>query len=30
VAEFYQARATDPDRWLESMNRVQQKWEEVR
>ncbi|MGW3094025.1 SDR family oxidoreductase [Streptomyces sp. NPDC001102] len=30
VAEFYQARATDPDRWLENMNRVQQKWEDVR
>jgi NAD(P)-dependent dehydrogenase (short-subunit alcohol dehydrogenase family) len=30
VAEFYQARATDPDRWLDSMNRVQQKWEDVR
>ncbi|MET7476227.1 SDR family oxidoreductase [Streptomyces sp. NPDC005648] len=30
VAEFYQARAGEPDRWLESMNRVQQKWEDVR
>ena len=30
VAEFYQARATDPDHWLDSMNRVQQKWEGVR
>ncbi|MEW2397705.1 SDR family oxidoreductase [Streptomyces sp. NPDC046862] len=27
VAEYYQARAADPDRWLAGMNRVQQKWE---
>ncbi|MPY64985.1 SDR family oxidoreductase, partial [Streptomyces spongiae] len=27
VAEYYQARAADPDRWLTNMNRVQQKWE---
>ncbi|WP_189217434.1 MULTISPECIES: SDR family oxidoreductase [Streptomyces] len=27
VAEFYQARATVPDRWLTGMNRIQQKWE---
>ncbi|WP_320780155.1 SDR family oxidoreductase [Streptomyces sp. CRN 30] len=27
VAEYYQARATVPDRWLTGMNRVQQKWE---
>ncbi|MHC3473998.1 SDR family oxidoreductase [Streptomyces sp. 7R007] len=30
VAEYYQARAADPDRWLDGMNRVQQKWEQVR
>lgn len=30
VAGFYQARATDPDRWLTNMNRLQQKWEESR
>lgn len=28
VAGFYQARASDTDRWLGSMNRIQQKWEE--
>ncbi|MCB5182782.1 SDR family oxidoreductase [Streptomyces antimicrobicus] len=27
VARFYAARASDPDRWLRGMNRVQQKWE---
>ncbi|MFF1422180.1 SDR family oxidoreductase [Streptomyces sp. NPDC058280] len=27
VAGFHQARAADPDRWLATMNRVQQKWE---
>lgn len=27
VAEFYQARATAPDRWLTGMNRIQRKWE---
>lgn len=30
VAEYYQARATTPDRWLAGMNRVQQKWEATR
>ncbi|MFI5686380.1 SDR family oxidoreductase [Streptomyces sp. NPDC051636] len=30
VAEFYQARATDPDRWLGGMNHIQRKWEEAR
>ncbi|MEU6481808.1 SDR family oxidoreductase [Streptomyces sp. NPDC047017] len=30
VAEFYQARAADPDRWLAGMNHLQRKWEEVR
>ncbi|MCZ0990018.1 SDR family oxidoreductase [Streptomyces diastatochromogenes] len=30
VAEYYQARATTPDRWLAGMNRVQQKWEVTR
>ncbi|MET8245326.1 SDR family oxidoreductase [Streptomyces sp. NPDC005202] len=29
VAGYYQARATDPDRWLTNMNHIQQKWEEV-
>ncbi|MEV6420100.1 SDR family NAD(P)-dependent oxidoreductase [Streptomyces sp. NPDC051662] len=29
VAGFYQARAGDPDRWLATMNRVQQRWEAV-
>lgn len=28
VAAFYRARATDPDRWLTSMNHIQQRWEE--
>ncbi|GGV42170.1 SDR family oxidoreductase [Streptomyces griseoflavus] len=27
VAEYYQARATEPDRWLSGMNRIQQHWE---
>jgi NAD(P)-dependent dehydrogenase (short-subunit alcohol dehydrogenase family) len=27
AAEYYRARAADPDRWLTSMNRIQQKWE---
>ncbi|MER5226216.1 SDR family oxidoreductase [Streptomyces flaveus] len=27
VAGYYQARATDPDRWLTNMNHIQQKWE---
>ncbi|MET9732407.1 SDR family oxidoreductase [Streptomyces sp. NPDC006458] len=27
VAAFYQARATDPDRWLGGMSRVQRAWE---
>ncbi|MEU9703823.1 SDR family oxidoreductase [Streptomyces sp. NPDC047981] len=27
VAAFYQARATDPERWLENMNHIQRKWE---
>ncbi|MER6223957.1 SDR family oxidoreductase [Streptomyces sp. 900105755] len=30
VADFYRARATDPDRWLTSMNHIQQKWEATR
>ncbi|NNN34856.1 SDR family oxidoreductase [Streptomyces sp. S3(2020)] len=30
VAEYYQARAADPDRWLGSMNHLQRKWEETR
>ncbi|MEU1163011.1 SDR family NAD(P)-dependent oxidoreductase [Streptomyces sp. NPDC005921] len=30
VADFYQARAADPDRWLTNMNHIQQKWEAVR
>ncbi|MFD5537693.1 SDR family oxidoreductase [Streptomyces sp. NPDC127079] len=30
VAEYYQARAADPDRWLTSMNHIQQKWEATR
>lgn len=29
VAGFHQARAADPDRWLDSMNKVQQHWEGV-
>ncbi|POX51778.1 SDR family oxidoreductase [Streptomyces sp. Ru72] len=27
AAAYYQARATDPDRWMTSMNHIQQKWE---
>ncbi|MFJ9375513.1 SDR family oxidoreductase [Streptomyces sp. NPDC101455] len=27
VAGYYQARATEPDRWLTTMNHIQQKWE---
>ncbi|MFF9063000.1 SDR family oxidoreductase [Streptomyces sp. NPDC101213] len=27
VAGYYQARAGDPDRWLATMNHIQQKWE---
>ncbi|MGW4022236.1 SDR family oxidoreductase [Streptomyces sp. NPDC005009] len=27
VAEYYQARAAEPDRWLAGMNRLQQQWE---
>ncbi|MDX2699595.1 SDR family oxidoreductase, partial [Streptomyces ipomoeae] len=27
VAGFYQARATDPERWLTNMNHIQRKWE---
>lgn len=27
VADFYRARAGDPDRWLNGMNQIQQKWE---
>ncbi|MEU9478351.1 SDR family NAD(P)-dependent oxidoreductase [Streptomyces sp. NPDC048191] len=30
VAEYYQARAADPDRWLSGMNHLQRKWEEAR
>ncbi|MEU8586340.1 SDR family oxidoreductase [Streptomyces sp. NPDC048664] len=30
VAAYYQARATEPDRWLTGMNHIQQKWEETR
>jgi NAD(P)-dependent dehydrogenase (short-subunit alcohol dehydrogenase family) len=30
VAEYYQARAGDPDRWLTGMNRIQQQWEASR
>jgi NAD(P)-dependent dehydrogenase (short-subunit alcohol dehydrogenase family) len=30
VAEYYQARATEPDRWLSGMNHLQRKWEEAR
>ncbi|MGW4908347.1 SDR family oxidoreductase [Streptomyces sp. NPDC004270] len=30
VGDFYQARATDPDRWLTNMNHIQQKWEATR
>ncbi|MBN0048802.1 SDR family oxidoreductase [Streptomyces actuosus] len=27
VAEYYRARAADPERWLVNMNHIQQKWE---
>lgn len=27
VAGYYQARAGDPERWLSTMNHIQQKWE---
>ncbi len=27
VADYYRTRATDPDRWLGSMNHLQRKWE---
>ncbi|MET9531990.1 SDR family oxidoreductase [Streptomyces sp. NPDC006649] len=27
VAEYYQARAAEPDRWIGGMNHLQQKWE---
>ncbi|MET7883827.1 SDR family oxidoreductase [Streptomyces avermitilis] len=30
VAEYYQARATTPDRWLTNMNHIQKKWEAAR
>lgn len=30
VAEYYQVRAAEPDRWLGNMNHLQQKWEELR
>ncbi|GGS71712.1 SDR family oxidoreductase [Streptomyces cinerochromogenes] len=30
VAGFYQARAGEPDRWLATMNHIQQKWEAAR
>jgi NAD(P)-dependent dehydrogenase (short-subunit alcohol dehydrogenase family) len=30
VAGYYQARATEPDRWLRGMNHLQRKWEEAR
>jgi NAD(P)-dependent dehydrogenase (short-subunit alcohol dehydrogenase family) len=30
VAEYYQARAATPDRWLAGMNHIQQKWEATR
>ncbi|MFF0781964.1 SDR family oxidoreductase [Streptomyces sp. NPDC003720] len=30
VAEYYQARAATPDRWLAGMNHIQRKWEEAR
>jgi hypothetical protein len=29
VHGYYQMRATDPDRWLRGMNRMQQRIEEV-
>lgn len=30
VAEYYRARAADPERWLGGMNRIQQQWEATR
>ncbi|MFI9770037.1 SDR family oxidoreductase [Streptomyces sp. NPDC052415] len=30
VAGYYQGRAADPDRWLGTMNHIQQKWEATR
>lgn len=27
VADYYQARASDPERWLNNMSHIQQKWE---
>ncbi|MDH6227703.1 MULTISPECIES: SDR family oxidoreductase [Streptomyces] len=30
VAEYYAARAADPERWLTHMNRLHQKWESIR
>ena len=30
VAEYYRTRATEPDRWLTGMNRLQQQWEATR
>ena len=30
VAEYYQARAADPERWLGGMNRIQRHWETTR
>ncbi|MCW7943042.1 dehydrogenase [Streptomyces hygroscopicus] len=30
AAAYYQARATEPDRWLTNMNHIQQKWETAR
>ncbi|MET9776665.1 SDR family oxidoreductase [Streptomyces sp. NPDC006367] len=29
VAEYYRARAAEPDRWLRGMNRLQRQWEET-
>ncbi|MEU5363582.1 SDR family oxidoreductase [Streptomyces sp. NPDC005925] len=30
VAEYYQARAAEPDRWIAGMNRLQRQWEATR
>lgn len=30
VAAYYRARATEPDRWLDGMNHLQRKWEQIR
>ncbi|MEU5593629.1 SDR family NAD(P)-dependent oxidoreductase [Streptomyces sp. NPDC020298] len=30
AADYYRARATDPDRWLRGMNHIQRQWEETR